>query len=137
MQASSRGPSGSGPGPISPLATRAAASSSAANSSSAAERPQRGAVIGAVCLAPFLLVALYLEIVASVADSLDDLQAHKTTGLLWLAFFALLGICGPVAAAVATWNTRADGGRGWRVVLRAEMAMALVGAPAALLLIML
>ncbi len=97
----------------------------------------RSGLIGALVLLPVLVVAAYVEVVAAIADSLDDIQAksHHATGPLWLGIFAVLGIAGPVAAGLTAWHTKTEGRSSWQAVLRGEMAFVLVGVPAALLLL--
>lgn len=100
--------------------------------------PTRSGVVGSLVLLPVLVAAAYVEVVAVVADSLDDIQAkaHHATGPLWLGIFAVLGIAGPVAAGLTAWHTKTEGRSSWQAVLRGEMAFVLVGIPAALLLLM-
>lgn len=99
--------------------------------------PTRAGAIAAIALIPVLLAVAYVEVVASVADSLSDIhaKAHHPTGALWLGGFALLGVAGPAAAAVAAFHTRAEGRSVTQAALRAEMAFVMIGIPAMFLLL--
>jgi hypothetical protein len=99
--------------------------------------PTRGSIFGAVALLPVLVLIAYVEVAAAIGDSLDDVQArsHHVTGPLWLGIFALLGVAGPVSAALAAWHTRTEQRSLWQAALRAEMACLLIGMPAAFLLL--
>ena len=114
------------------------ASSSAPVASEAPPRgPTRAGAFGALALLPVILVGLYVEVLAAVADSLDDIHAksHHATGPVWLGMFALLGVAGPATAAIAAWHTKVEHKSTWEAILRAEMAFLLIGIPAALFLI--
>jgi hypothetical protein len=86
---------------------------------------------------PVILAALYVEILAAAADSLDDIRskAHHATGPIWLGIFALLGMAGPVTAVLAAWHTKQEHKTTWEATLRAEMAFMLIGIPATLFLL--
>lgn len=104
----------------------------------AEKRPSRAGLVGVVALAPVILACCYAEVLLAVAATLDDLHAkgHHATGPAWLGAFALLGLAGPLAAALAAWHTKAEGRPNWQATLRAEMAFLLIGLPALFFLLM-
>jgi hypothetical protein len=99
--------------------------------------PTRSGIFGAVALFPLLVAILAAEVYLAVYDTGADLHSlhHHATGVIWLGFYALLGIGGPVSAAIGGWHTRQEGRPWWQVVMRAEMAFLLIGMPATLLLL--
>ncbi|MHB1988816.1 MAG: hypothetical protein ACYCSF_12675 [Acidimicrobiales bacterium] len=119
--------SSNGPGPL-----------GAAGAGRDAGRVTRPGAIAAVALLPVLVCVCYVEALLAIGDSLNDIhaKAHHVTGPIWLGVFALLGVSGPVAAACAAWQTRAEKKSLWQAMLRAEMALVLIGVPAMFFLLM-
>jgi hypothetical protein len=120
-----------------PVAASRAPSSAPVASGHAQRGPTRAGAFGAIALLPVILVGLYVEVLAAVADSLDDIhsKSHHATGPVWLGMFALLGVAGPAVAVIAAWHTKTERKSTWEATLRAEMAFLLIGIPAALFLI--
>lgn len=93
--------------------------------------------VGTVVLAPVLAFVLYVEIAAAISDSIHVIDAthHHLTAPLWLGIFAVLAIGGPITGFIAFRQMRRLTGDGWQALLRAETVFALVGLPAALMLL--
>lgn len=103
-----------------------------------ASGPTKAGAIGAIALLPVILLFVYMEVLLAIGDSLSDVDSktHHATGPLWLGVYALLGVSGPIAAAVVAWHTKAEQKSTWQATLRAEMAFVLIGIPATLFLLM-